>query len=203
MISQNCIHRQYLIPRGIHASANTFPGQPAQSVQADKGSIFLLCANILHVKDPFFLVILSNIRQKGFLCIYKYISEVHMEKLHTKNQSSRPSSFIEVHTEMLTTKYQSSICSSFRQKEFRKWSSLFLCSNLRPPGKAYFWSQGDHMNKVGRGPQGDDTYQISKLQLPSFREEEFWNFLSLFLCFNLWPPGGASFGPCGIIWIKW
>ena len=39
---------------------------------------------------------------------------------------------VDVHREMLKTKYQSSIPSSFRGKEFWRWDSSFLCSNLWP-----------------------------------------------------------------------
>ena len=70
---------------------------------------------------------------------------------------------VEVHKEMLHTKYQSSAPSSFREEEFRSLPSLFQCSNTWPPGRGQFWPQGHHMNKLGRGPLGDATYQISKL----------------------------------------
>ena len=39
---------------------------------------------------------------------------------------------VDVHREMLKTKYQRSISSSFRGKEFWRWDSSFLCSNLWP-----------------------------------------------------------------------
>ena len=41
---------------------------------------------------------------------------------------------IKVHKEMLHTKNHSPIPSSFRKEEIWSWSSLFLCSNLWPPG---------------------------------------------------------------------
>ena len=41
-------------------------------------------------------------------------------------------------------------------------------------------------------------YQSSRPS--SFRDEEFWSLPSLFLCSNLWPQGGASLDPKGIIW---
>ena len=46
---------------------------------------------------------------------------------------------IKVHKEMLNTKYQSSNPSSFREEEFWSWFSLFLCSNLWPPGWGQSW----------------------------------------------------------------
>ena len=70
---------------------------------------------------------------------------------------------VKVLKEMLYTKYKSFKLSSFRKKEFWNFLSLFLCSSLWPPGQAQFWPQGHHMNKLGRGPLGDATYQISKL----------------------------------------
>ena len=38
-------------------------------------------------------------------------------------------------------------------------------------------------------------YQTSRPS--SFGEDEFWNVLSFFICYNLWPRGGASFDPGG------
>ena len=62
---------------------------------------------------------------------------------------------IKVHKEMINTKYQSSNPSSFREEDFWGWFSLFLCSNLWPPGWGQFWPHKHHMNKLGRCPQGD------------------------------------------------
>ena len=72
---------------------------------------------------------------------------------------------------MLHTKYQSFMSSSYRQEEFWSWSASFLCSILWPPGQGQFWPQGHHMNKLGRGPQGDDVYQISKLYAFQFQRK--------------------------------
>ena len=68
---------------------------------------------------------------------------------------------VEVHKEVPHTKYQSSVPSSFREEEFWSLMSLFLCSNMWIKGRGQFWPH--HMNKLGRGPLGDATYQISKL----------------------------------------
>ena len=46
---------------------------------------------------------------------------------------------IKVHKEMLNNKYQSTNPCSFREEEFWSWFSLFLCSNLWPPGRGQFW----------------------------------------------------------------
>ena len=66
--------------------------------------------------------------------------------------------FVEVHKEMLYNKYQSSRPSSFREEEFWSLPSLFLCSNLWPPGRGQFWPRGDHLNKLGRNSLGDATH---------------------------------------------
>ena len=70
---------------------------------------------------------------------------------------------------MLNTKYQSSNPSSFREEKFWSWFSLFLCSNLWPLGWGQFWPHDHHMNKLGRGPQGDAKNQISKLYAFQFQ----------------------------------
>ena len=70
---------------------------------------------------------------------------------------------IEVHKEIMHTKYQSSMPSSSQEKEFWSLPSLFLRSNLWPPWRSQSWPQEHHLNKLGRGPQGDAAYQISKL----------------------------------------
>ena len=76
---------------------------------------------------------------------------------------------VEVHLEMLHTKYQSSAPSSFREEKFWSFPSLSLCFKLvnppppPPPGQGQFWPQGHHMKNLARGPLGDATYQISKL----------------------------------------
>ena len=70
---------------------------------------------------------------------------------------------VEVHKPMPHSKYQISRQSSFREKKNWRWASLFLCSNLWPPGWSQFWPYGHHMNKLGRGPHRNAIYQISKL----------------------------------------
>ena len=79
---------------------------------------------------------------------------------------------------MLSIKYQSSNPFSFREEEFWSWFSLFLCSNLWPPGQGQFWPHKHHITKLGRGPQGLNTkYQSS---MPSSSEEK--NFEDEILC---------------------
>ena len=97
-------------------------------------------------------------------------------------QGHHMNKFGRVHKEMLYTKHQSSRPSSFRE-ELWILPSLFLCSNLWPPGRGLFWLQGHHMNKLGRGPQGEAIYQISKLLAFQFQRRiilEFSSFVSMF-----------------------
>ena len=86
---------------------------------------------------------------------------------------------------MLLTKYQSSRPSTFREKEFRNWSSLFLCSNLWTPWQDQSWPKGfvwTNLVEVHK-EMLHTKYQGSRPS--SLRVEELWNFHSLFLCFKL------------------
>ena len=100
---------------------------------------------------------------------------------------------VEVHKEMLHTKYQSSRPSSFRVEELWNFRPLFLCSTFDPQGRASFDPRGiSWTNLVEVHKEMPHTkYQISTPS--SFREEEFWRWASLFLCSNLWPPGWGQF----------
>ena len=90
-------------------------------------------------------------------------------------------------------KYQISKLQSFQFQRRRILKLVFLVpkiqlvTNLWPPGWGQFWANKYHINKLGRGPQGDAKHQISKLYAFQFKEEEFWRWDSLFLCSNLWP----------------
>ena len=101
---------------------------------------------------------------------------------------------------MLHTKYQSSRPSTFWEEEFRNLSSLFLCSNLWPHSRT---------SPDPRGIVWTDLVEVHKEMLntkyqgsrpSSFRVEELWNFRSLFLWSTNDPQGGASFYPRGILW---
>ena len=83
---------------------------------------------------------------------------------------------VEVHKEMLHTKYQISTPSIFKEEKIWRWASLFLCSNLWPPGRGQFWPQGHHMNKLGRRHQGGAIYQVSKLQVFQFKRRRILKF---------------------------
>ena len=55
---------------------------------------------------------------------------------------------------MLHTKYQGSFFMFLPIVDYVKHVT---------PGQGLFWPQGHTLNKLVRGPQGDATYQISKL----------------------------------------
>ena len=69
-----------------------------------------------------------------------------------------------------TTKYQMSMPSSFRE-EF--WSFPFLFP-ICDPKRDQSWPQGHYMNRLGRDPPGDATYQISKLYALQFQRNFFF-----------------------------
>ena len=104
---------------------------------------------------------------------------------------------VEVHKEMPHTKYQISTPSSFREEKFWRWASLFLCSNLWPPLRGQFWPRGIVWTYLVEVLKEMPYIKYQSSRPSSFREEEFCNFLSLFLCSNLWPPGQAQFWPKG------
>ena len=55
------------------------------------------------------------------------------------------------------------------------------------------------MNKLSRGPLGDNTYHYQISRLSGFREEDFLMFSYITLCKTYKPWGGAIFGPGVII----
>ena len=60
---------------------------------------------------------------------------------------------------MLHTKYQSSRPYGFRQEDFFYVSPYISLSKVCDQ----FWPQGSNLNKLGRGPPDDASYQISRL----------------------------------------
>ena len=64
---------------------------------------------------------------------------------------------------MLHTKYQGSRTIRFRQEDFNMFSLCKHMYKMCPPGPGHFWPQGYNLNKLGRSPLDDATYQISKL----------------------------------------
>ena len=65
---------------------------------------------------------------------------------------------------MLHTKYQGSRPCGFTQEDFLRFPLyLSLCETFDTRGGALFWPQGYNLNKLGSGPLGDATYQLSRL----------------------------------------
>ena len=64
---------------------------------------------------------------------------------------------------MLHTIYQGSRPCGFRQEDF--FMFLPIKSYVKPvtPEAGHFWPQGYNLNKLGRRPLDDTTYQISRL----------------------------------------
>ena len=71
---------------------------------------------------------------------------------------------------------------------------------LRSPwGGAILSPQGHNLNKLGRGPLGDATYQYQGSRPYGFTQEEFFMFSFISLCKTCDPRGVAIFGTKGII----
>ena len=49
------------------------------------------------------------------------------------------------------------------KKTFSSFASISLCKTCDPPGLGHYWPKGHNLNKLGIGPLGDTTYQISML----------------------------------------
>ena len=64
---------------------------------------------------------------------------------------------------MLHTKYQGSRPYDFRQEFCSCFPYVDLCKTCDPLGRGYFWPHKYNLNKLGRGPLDDATYQISRL----------------------------------------
>ena len=70
-----------------------------------------------------------------------------------------------------------------------------------PPGWGRFWPQGYSLNKLGRRPLDNASYQISWLLALWFQTRRIFHvhpYISLFKACDPW--NGAIFGPRGIIW---
>ena len=64
---------------------------------------------------------------------------------------------------MQHTKYQSSRPCGFRQEDFFHVFPISAYIKHVYPGRVNIWPQGHNLNKIGRGPLVDATYQISRL----------------------------------------
>ena len=75
---------------------------------------------------------------------------------------------------LLHTKYQGSRPCGFRQEDF--FMFLLIKAYVKPVtppynkslckaslGRGHFWPPGSNLNKLGRGPPDDASYQVSRL----------------------------------------
>ena len=62
---------------------------------------------------------------------------------------------------------------------------ISLCKTTDPPDQGHFWPQGYNLNKLGRGPLGDATYQILRLQAFWFQTRRFLKLPSQKSSFSL------------------
>ena len=76
---------------------------------------------------------------------------------------------------MLHTKYQGTRPYGFRQQDFfYAFPYISLCKTCDSQGQGNFCPEGGNLNKLGRGPLGDATYQSSRPY--GFRLEDFFMF---------------------------
>ena len=95
----------------------------------------------------------------------------------------------------LHTQYERSRLSGFREEDFIRFSyEKPICPGMWP-----FWPGGHNLNKLSRGPLGDNAYHIPNSGLCGFRIEYFLRFSYITLCKTYKPLGGAIFGPGVII----
>ena len=65
---------------------------------------------------------------------------------------------------LLHTKYEGSRPCGFRQEDFLMFLPILVyVKHVTPAAVSFFGPKGHNLNKLVRGPQGDATYQISKL----------------------------------------
>ena len=65
---------------------------------------------------------------------------------------------------MLHTEFQSAKPNGSEEGRFFKYFSMYFCDlNLGPLGVGPSWTLGPYLNKLGEGPLGNATYQISSI----------------------------------------
>ena len=105
-------------------------------------------------------------------------------------QDMKWTNLTEVQMEMLNTKYQSSTPSSFREEEFWRMSSSVPWSNLRPPPKppspgcGHFWPQRHHMKNLVEVHKEYAAYQISKFHTFQFQRRISIDWMVFYTAFN-------------------
>ena len=64
---------------------------------------------------------------------------------------------------MLHTEFQASKPNGFEEEDFLIFFYVFLWFKPRTPGADHLLSWDLHLNKLGKGPLGNATYQISSI----------------------------------------
>ena len=80
---------------------------------------------------------------------------------------------------MLHTKYQVSRPYGSRQEDFFMFSLYSAYVKHVTPGVGPLLAFGDSLNKLGRGPLGDATYQISRLLALRFQTRRFFHVIPI------------------------
>ena len=71
------------------------------------------------------------------------------------------------------------------------------------PGAGLFWPQGYYLNRLGRSPLGDATYQISRLWALWFQTRRFFHVLTFIgLWKNMWPLAGSAVAQWKSSWLE-
>ena len=96
---------------------------------------------------------------------------------------------------MLHTKYQGSRPCGYRQEDFHCFPYLSLCKTCDPRGGS-FWPQEQNLNKHGRAPLDDASYQISTLETLWFQTRRFFHVSpNINLCKTCDPEAGPFLAP--------
>ena len=96
---------------------------------------------------------------------------------------------------MLHTKYQGSKLYCFRQEDF----SIEVYVKHVTLGAGPFLAQGYNLNKLGKSPLGDATYQISRLEALRFQRRRLFHvFPCISLCKTIVTPGVRPFLAPGV-----
>ena len=64
---------------------------------------------------------------------------------------------------MLVTEFQASKPSGSEEEDFEYFSMYFYGSNLQPLARSHLGPWDLHLNKIGKGPLGNATIQISSI----------------------------------------
>ena len=100
---------------------------------------------------------------------------------------------VENHKAMPHTKYQISTPSCIREKKIKDWLLCSYVPTCDPRGQASFDPRGITWTNLVEVLKEMLYTKYHSSRPSTFRKEKFWNFLSLFQCSNLWPPGQAQF----------